>query len=244
MNFEDLSYSSLTLALDYSERPKDRKISQVSSSEADDHQCFPSLTLGLSLEPRSEVNVESRSVILERQVSSISVVSSLTNSDFMKSKRDARTRNNQELEGGRVVHDQDQDEDESAVRKKLKLDRYQSRILEGSFKDHSTLNLTQKQALARRLNLRPRQVEVWYQNRRARNKLKQTEMECEMLKNCFEKLKDENRRLQKEVQQLKETKGKGMLPLFDHMQLPPAANLTVCPFCERISGSVARQISL
>ncbi|XP_017254986.1 homeobox-leucine zipper protein HAT22 [Daucus carota subsp. sativus] len=139
-----------------------------------------------------------------------------------------------ELGGGReVFDDHDQDEDGMGGRKKLKLDRFQSRILEDSFKDHTTLNLKQKQALARRLNLKPRQVEVWYQNRRARNKLKQTEMECEMLKKCYETLKDENRRLEKEVQHLTAIQGKGM------MQVPPA-NLTICPFCERITGSVSR----
>lgn len=142
MNFEDLSYSGLlSLGLDYSERPKDRNNSQISSSESDDHRYFPSLNLALSLEPRSKVDVESRSVVLERQVSSISVVSSLSNSDLTKSKKDVHTSSIHALGVGRLVLDHDQDEDESAVRKKLKLDRYQSRILEDSFKDHSTLNL-------------------------------------------------------------------------------------------------------
>lgn len=133
MNFEDLSNSGLTLGLHRSERPRHRKISQVSLSEPDDHQFFPFLDLALSLEPKS--------VILERQASSISVVSSLSNSDILKCKRDVRASNIQESEGERVVLDEDQDEDDSAVRKKLKLDRSQSRILEDSFKDHTTLNL-------------------------------------------------------------------------------------------------------
>nr|pir homeotic protein HAT22 - Arabidopsis thaliana (fragments) [Arabidopsis thaliana] len=50
------------------------------------------------------------------------------------------------------------------------------------------------------------QVEVWFQNRRARTKLKQTEVDCEFLKKCCETLTDENRRLQKELQDLKALK--------------------------------------
>ncbi|KAL0343450.1 UNVERIFIED_CONTAM: Homeobox-leucine zipper protein HAT22 [Sesamum angustifolium] len=116
-------------------------------------------------------------------------------------------------------------------RKKLRLSKAQSALLEESFKQHSTLNPKQKQDLARELNLRPRQVEVWFQNRRARTKLKQTEVDCEILKKCCESLTEENRRLQKELQELKALKL--TQPLY--MQLP-AATLTMCPSCERIGG--------
>ncbi|RWV88935.1 hypothetical protein GW17_00048943 [Ensete ventricosum] len=51
--------------------------------------------------------------------------------------------------------------------KKLRLSKEQSRLLEESFRQHHTLNPKQKEALAMKLELRPRQVEVWFQNRRA-----------------------------------------------------------------------------
>ncbi|XP_038892910.1 homeobox-leucine zipper protein HAT22-like [Benincasa hispida] len=70
------------------------------------------------------------------------------------------------------VHNVNKGEDGSDDINKLKLTKEQSTILEESFKLHSTLNPKQKQALARELNLRSGQVEVWFQNRRARAKLK------------------------------------------------------------------------
>ncbi|GKE35627.1 homeobox-leucine zipper protein HAT22-like protein, partial [Tanacetum coccineum] len=52
-------------------------------------------------------------------------------------------------------------------RKKLKLTTEQITMLEDRFKIHSTLNTGQKQELAKKLHLLPRQIEVWFQNRRA-----------------------------------------------------------------------------
>ncbi|TVU03022.1 hypothetical protein EJB05_51455, partial [Eragrostis curvula] len=52
--------------------------------------------------------------------------------------------------------------------KKLRLSKEQSRLLEESFRLNHTLTPKQKEALAVKLKLRPRQVEVWFQNRRAR----------------------------------------------------------------------------
>ncbi|KAK8650228.1 hypothetical protein V6N13_139874 [Hibiscus sabdariffa] len=124
------------------------------------------------------------------------------------------------------------EEDGDASRKKLRLSRDQSAILEESFKEHTTLNPKQKMALANQLGLRPRQVEVWFQNRRARTKLKQTEVDCEFLKRCCENLTEENRRLQKEVQELRALK---LSPQLYMQQMTPPTTLTMCPSCERMN---------
>jgi homeobox-leucine zipper protein len=72
--------------------------------------------------------------------------------------------------GSRTISDEDEEDGpgDSCSRKKLRLTKEQSAVLEDCFRAHSTLNPHQKQALATQLGLRPRQVEVWFQNRRAR----------------------------------------------------------------------------
>ncbi|KAK1433173.1 hypothetical protein QVD17_10079 [Tagetes erecta] len=133
------------------------------------------------------------------------------------------------------VEEEEDDDNTVNDRKKLRLTKAQSALLEEAFKHHSTLNPKQKQELARELKLRTRQVEVWFQNRRARTKLKQTEVDCEYLKKCCEALKEENTRLHKELQELKALK---LSSPSVFMQLP-AATLTRCPSCERIGDTTS-----
>nr|DAD32044.1 TPA_asm: hypothetical protein HUJ06_010895 [Nelumbo nucifera] len=138
-----------------------------------------------------------------------------------------------------------EDEEESGCgggggppRKKLRLTKEQSRLLEESFRQNHTLNPKQKEALASQLKLRPRQVEVWFQNRRARTKLKQTEMECEYLKRWFGSLTEENRRLQREVEELRAMRVGPPTVMSPHSCEPlPASTLTMCPRCERVTSS-------
>ncbi|KAH7516354.1 homeobox-leucine zipper protein HOX3 [Ziziphus jujuba] len=121
-------------------------------------------------------------------------------------------------------------------RKKLRLTKEQSRLLEESFRQQHTLNPKQKEALALQLKLKPRQVEVWFQNRRARSKLKQTEMECEYLKRWFGSLSEQNRRLQREVEELRAMKVGPPTVISPHSCEPlPASTLTMCPRCERVT---------
>ncbi|KAL1189916.1 Homeobox-leucine zipper protein ATHB-X [Cardamine amara subsp. amara] len=111
-------------------------------------------------------------------------------------------------------------------RKKLRLTKEQSHLLEESFIQNQTLTPKQKQELATFMKLSQRQVEVWFQNRRARSKLKHTEMECEYLKRWFGSLKEQNRRLHLEVEELRALK-----PLS-------TSALTMCPRCERVTDAV------
>ena len=69
-----------------------------------------------------------------------------------------------------------------------------------------------------------------------RSKLKQTEMECEHLKRWFGSLTEQNRRLQKEVEELRAMKVGPPTVISPHSCEPlPASTLTMCPRCERVS---------
>ncbi|CAL5050742.1 unnamed protein product [Urochloa decumbens] len=137
---------------------------------------------------------------------------------------------------GGVRSDEEDGADGAGGRKKLRLSKDQAAVLEECFKTHSTLNPKQKVALANRLGLRPRQVEVWFQNRRARTKLKQTEVDCEYLKRWCERLADENKRLEKELADLRALKAAA--PSSAAAQpASPAATLTMCPSCRRVAAA-------
>ncbi|KAL6606601.1 hypothetical protein ACP70R_042254 [Stipagrostis hirtigluma subsp. patula] len=137
---------------------------------------------------------------------------------------------------GGVRSDEEDGADGAGGRKKLRLSKDQAAVLEECFKTHSTLNPKQKVALANRLGLRPRQVEVWFQNRRARTKLKQTEVDCEYLKRWCERLADENKRLEKELADLRALKA---APSPAAAPSSPAATLTMCPSCRRVATAGA-----
>ncbi|KAE8708522.1 Homeobox-leucine zipper protein HAT2 [Hibiscus syriacus] len=143
-----------------------------------------------------DMNILPSTAVCEEETGVSSPYSTISS---VSGKRSERESNGDDLEiekaYSRGISDE---EDGDTSRKKLRLSKDQSAILEESFKVHNTLNPRQKLALAKQLGLRPRQVEVWFQNRRARTKLKQTEVDCEFLKRCCENLTEENRRLQKE----------------------------------------------
>ncbi|KAK4358409.1 hypothetical protein RND71_024019 [Anisodus tanguticus] len=129
-------------------------------------------------------------------------------------------------------------------RKKLRLTKQQSFLLEESFRQNHTLNPKQKEVLGMQLKLKTRQVEVWFQNRRARSKLKQTEMECEYLKRWFGSLTEQNRRLKREVEELRAMKVGPPTVLSPHSCQPlPASTLTMCPHCERVTTTIVRDES-
>ncbi|KAG0581432.1 hypothetical protein KC19_4G251000 [Ceratodon purpureus] len=97
----------------------------------------------------------------------------------------------------------------SQLEKKRRLTFDQVRSLERNFEMENKLEPERKMQLAKELGLRPRQVAVWFQNRRARWKTKQLERDYETLAADYERLKadfeqvvGEKNHLKAEVQRL------------------------------------------
>ncbi|XP_022775003.1 homeobox-leucine zipper protein ATHB-6-like [Durio zibethinus] len=94
--------------------------------------------------------------------------------------------------------------------KKRRLSVDQVKALEKNFEVENKLEPERKVKLAQELGLQPRQVAVWFQNRRARWKTKQLERDYGLLKTSYESLKvnfetlqHDNEALLKEIRELK-----------------------------------------
>ncbi|XP_037494001.1 homeobox-leucine zipper protein HAT5 [Jatropha curcas] len=87
--------------------------------------------------------------------------------------------------------------------KKRRLTVDQVQFLEKSFEVDNKLEPERKIQLAKDLGLQPRQVAIWFQNRRARWKTKQLEKDYEALQTSFNTLKADYDTLLKEKDKLK-----------------------------------------
>ncbi|KAL6994323.1 homeobox-leucine zipper protein [Sarracenia purpurea var. burkii] len=93
--------------------------------------------------------------------------------------------------------------DEQLPEKKRRLTAEQVHQLEKSFEEENKLEPERKSELARKLGLQPRQVAVWFQNRRARWKTKQLERDYDHLKSSYDSLLSDYDSIRKENDKLK-----------------------------------------
>ncbi|KAK7307143.1 hypothetical protein VNO77_39951 [Canavalia gladiata] len=88
--------------------------------------------------------------------------------------------------------------------KKRRLTSEQVQFLERNFEVENKLEPERKVQLAKELGLQPRQVAIWFQNRRARFKTKQLEKDYGTLKASYDRLKGDYENLLQENDKLKE----------------------------------------
>ncbi|XP_044488368.1 homeobox-leucine zipper protein ATHB-13-like isoform X2 [Mangifera indica] len=94
------------------------------------------------------------------------------------------------------------DDGSQAGEKKRRLNMEQVKTLEKNFELGNKLEPERKMQLARALGLQPRQIAIWFQNRRARWKTKQLEKDYDLLKRQYETIKADNDKLQAQNQKL------------------------------------------
>ncbi|GMI75592.1 ARABIDOPSIS THALIANA HOMEOBOX 12, homeobox 12 [Hibiscus trionum] len=90
----------------------------------------------------------------------------------------------------------------SKMKNKRRFSDEQIRLLETIFETETKLEPRQKLQVARELGLQPRQVAIWFQNRRARWKSKRIEQEYRTLRADYDKLASRFESLKKEKQSL------------------------------------------
>ncbi|CAN0904356.1 Homeobox-leucine zipper protein HAT5 [Linum grandiflorum] len=102
-------------------------------------------------------------------------------------------------------------------------------LLEKSFEAENKLEPERKTELAKKLGLQPRQVAVWFQNRRARCKTKQLERDYDLLKASYDLLRSNYDSAVKEKDRLKSE----VLSLTEKLEakevIPAAENLCALP---------------
>ena len=135
-------------------KSKPSSASAYAAAKSDDGNCLPSLTLALpSDQQHRTLNMDPKGADHQlysstdhlhgrQQASSGSAVSSFSNSSVKREAREVSGGDHEEVEEERISAKNiaDQEQDEEGPRKKLRLTKEQSLVLEDSFKEHSTLN--------------------------------------------------------------------------------------------------------
>ncbi|KAG6624525.1 hypothetical protein I3843_16G035300 [Carya illinoinensis] len=96
-------------------------------------------------------------------------------------------------------------ETSQALEKRRRLSLYQVKELERSFEVENRLEPERKVKLAEELELQPRQVAIWFQNRRTRLKTKQLQRDFSLLKDSYDALKLDCNNLEQEKESLSST---------------------------------------
>ena len=118
----------------------------------------------------------------------------------MKSEEDYGGEFQPMVDGGATADGEDYGGEETGQfgDKKRRLSNHQVKSLEKIFEVDNKLDPDRKVKVAHELGLQPRQVAIWFQNRRARWKTKQLERDYNVLKSSYDGLKINYQKLELE----------------------------------------------
>lgn len=120
--------------------------------------------------------------------------------------------------------------------KKRRLTANQVQLLERNFELENKLEPERKIQLAKELGLQPRQVAIWFQNRRARFKTKQLEKDYDSLKASYDRLRVDYGNLLKEKESLENEVNPILYACSWHLH-PPGGKMVHwvhCFICNRL----------
>ncbi|XP_044494234.1 homeobox-leucine zipper protein ATHB-40-like isoform X2 [Mangifera indica] len=124
---------------------------------------------------------------------------------------------------------------ENGLSRKRKLTAEQLHLLEESFVSDQKLETDRKEVLASQLNLDPRQVAIWFQNRRARWKTKKIEEELAQIQTSHQSILLDKMRLECEVVMLRQELSEAQARIQELTELPNDAISSSSPFASRVS---------
>ncbi|KAL2496381.1 Homeobox-leucine zipper protein ATHB-52 [Forsythia ovata] len=125
----------------------------------------------------------------------------------------------------------------SSKHKKKRLTEGQVKLLEASFDTNKKLDPERKFHLARELGVPPRQIAIWYQNKRARWKNQSLEVDYNSLQRRLETALSEKRQLEKEIDNLREElKRTHDMLIVSQVCPPPVSSLS--SYCDEGSSSL------
>lgn len=101
-----------------------------------------------------------------------------------------------------IVNCQETENADSGKGSKKRLTDDQIRLLETNFSFNKKLDQDLKYHLSQQLNLPPRQIAIWYQNKRARWKNQTMESDHKVMQLKLDNALSQNRKLEKEVKEL------------------------------------------
>ncbi|KAF9672763.1 hypothetical protein SADUNF_Sadunf11G0078100 [Salix dunnii] len=127
----------------------------------------------------------------------------------------------------------------SSSSRKKRLTQDQVRLLERTFTANKKLEPELRAQLANQLGVPPRQIAIWYQNKRARWKTQNLELDYNTLHVKLEDVLADRRRLEREVAQLQEELRRAQQMVFDLNRGPaqPPVNVSSNSSCDEGGSS-------